>query len=91
MTCAFKLLPSISKPISGFKPIKRRNLLKPSGASPSIAPQRWIWRVPPGVLSNAGCLVVLRARQNKMAASGDEDEVTAQITTDSELREVVFG
>ena len=48
--------------------------------------------MPPGVLSNAGRLVVLRARQNtNMAASGDEDDVAAQIATDSELREVVFG
>lgn len=48
--------------------------------------------MPPGVLSNAGRLVVLRARQNtNTAASGNEDDVTAEITTDSELREVVFG
>lgn len=48
--------------------------------------------MPPGVLSNAGRLVVLRAGQStNMAASGDEDNMAAQITTDSELREVVFG
>lgn len=48
--------------------------------------------MPPGVLSNAGRLVVLRARQNtNVAALGDEDDVTAEITTDGELREVVFG
>lgn len=48
--------------------------------------------MPPGALSNAGRLIVLRAKQNNSAtASGNEDDVTAEITTDSELREVVFG
>ena len=48
--------------------------------------------MPPGVLSNAGRLVVLRARRKtNTATAGDEDDVTAEITTDSELREVVFG
>lgn len=48
--------------------------------------------MPPGVLSNAGRLVVLRARQNtNVGAVGDEDDLAAHITTDSELREVVFG
>lgn len=48
--------------------------------------------MPPGVLSNAGRLVVLRAKQNtNTGAVGDEDDMSAQITTDSELREVVFG
>ena len=48
--------------------------------------------MPPGVLSNAGRLVVLRVRQNTNEGTvGDEDDMAAQITTDSELREVVFG
>ena len=92
-TCAFNILPSIPKAKFGLKLIKRPNPLQPSGASSHIAPPRWVWKVPPGALSNAGRLVVLRGRQsnNPVAASVDEDDVTAGITTDSELREVVFG
>lgn len=92
-TCAFSLLPSIPKAKFGLNLIKRPNPLQTGGAGPPIAPQRWIWKVPPGALSNAGRLVVLRGRQgnNTVAAAVDEDDVTAEITTDGELREVVFG
>lgn len=92
-TCAFNLLPKIPKAKFGLKMIKRPSPLQHSGAGPPIAPQGWIWKVPPGALSNAGRLVVLRGRQsnNSGSASVDEDDVTAEITTDGELREVVFG
>ena len=43
-----------------------------------------IWKVPPGSLSNAGRLVALRASQNG-------NDVRAEITTDQQLRGVVFG
>lgn len=45
--------------------------------------------MPPGVLSNAGRLVVLRTMQS--GSNGPEDDVRALVTTDEQLREVVFG
>ena len=45
-----------------------------------------VWNVPPGSLSNAGRLVVLRASNN-----AGEDDITAVVTTDQQLRGVVFG
>ena len=41
------------------------------------------------MLSNAGRLVVLRAIQN--GNIGSEEDIKAEITTDAQLREVVFG
>ena len=45
-----------------------------------------IWQLPAGTLSNAGRLVVLRK-----PASGEEDDVRAVVSTDQQLRTVVFG
>ena len=45
-----------------------------------------VWKVPPGTLSNAGRLVVLRTVHLRM-----EDDVMAEVTSDEELRSVVFG
>ena len=45
-----------------------------------------VWNVPPGALSNAGRLVVLRKSPN-----GLEDDVKAEVTCDAELRGVIFG
>ena len=64
-----------------------------------------IWPVPPGILSNAGRLVILRHRRNlngnttAAAATnatdgnnGDnDDDIAAQIATDENLRGMVFG
>ncbi len=47
------------------------------------------WNIPPGTLSNAGRLVVLRKSQTGIA--GLEDDVKAEITSDEQLRSVVFG
>jgi hypothetical protein len=89
--CPLNILPSIQKPKFRLKLTKRPHPHKPGG-SPAIEPQRWIWKVPPGTLSNAGRLVVLRATQKDITTtSGDDDDVKAEITTDGELREVVFG
>ena len=44
------------------------------------------WPVTQGTLSNAGKLVVLRVRENT-----PEDSVTAEVTSDEQLRRVVFG
>jgi hypothetical protein len=45
-----------------------------------------VWRVPAAKLSNAGRLVVLRVPRN-----GREDDVSACITTDEQMRSVMFG
>lgn len=41
------------------------------------------------MLSNAGRLVVLREMQNDHG--GPEENIRAELTTDAQLREVVFG
>ena len=46
------------------------------------------WPVPPSPLSNAGKLVVLRIPPGVGAS---DDDVKAELTTDEQLREVVFG
>lgn len=88
------LIPSVTRPRLALKaarkPGKRPNALLTSSVPAKPEPARsWCWRVPPGVLSNAGRLVVLRAKQN--GAAGAEDDVKAELTTDAQLREVVFG
>lgn len=45
-----------------------------------------VWQPPPGTLSNAGQLVVLRR-----TSSGSEDDIRACITNDQQLRTVMFG
>ena len=54
-------------------------------------PEQWVWKwnVPEGTLSNAGRLVVLR--DPPLQASGNQDDVLAELTCDQELRGVVFG
>lgn len=54
--------------------------------------------MPPGPLSNAGRLVVLRIPSGAIGTNPQDpqhvkevDEVTAEITCDEELRTVVFG
>lgn len=88
------LLPSVPRPRlalkAALKPGKRPNPSRTSSAPVKPEPARsWCWRVPPGVLSNAGRLVVLRATQNSNV--GAEDDIKAELTTDAQLREVVFG
>ena len=45
-----------------------------------------VWQPPPGTLSNAGQLVVLRR-----GPSVDEDDIRACATNDQQLRTVMFG
>ena len=52
-------------------------------------PPQYVWSIPPGALSNAGRLVVLRGE--KVTKDNLDDDVKAEITTDQQLREVVFG
>lgn len=92
--CMANLLPPAHRPRlalkAALKPGKRPNASRTSSAP--ARPERarsWCWRVPPGVLSNAGRLVVLRATQNGNVAA--DDDVKAVLTTDAQLREVVFG
>ena len=67
------------------KPWKRIN------GSSAIKPGDFIWEVPPGTLSNAGRLVLLRSDSGTSATAGSEDGIKAQITSDQGLRGVVFG
>lgn len=92
--CMANLLPPAHRPRlalkAALKPGKRPNTSRTSSAPARPEPTRsWCWRVPPGVLSNAGRLVVLRATQKGSAAA--DDDVKAVLTTDAQLREVVFG
>lgn len=70
-----------------LKPCKRKKPQSPGNTPIEPAPV-FTWEVPPGTLSNAGRLVVLRASQTGDAQT---DDVKAEITTDQELRGVVFG
>lgn len=71
-----------------LKPCKRPKPKRATSApaAPVNAP---VWKLPPGTLSNAGRLIVLRGPQN-VGLDGQTD-VKAEITTDQELRTVVFG
>ena len=78
------------------KPCKRKAKPKKAAGRGANAPsantapgQAPVWNVPPGTLSNAGRLIVLR--ENKNSTAGPEDDVKAEITSDQELRGVIFG
>ena len=62
-----------------------------SATVPVVAPTQWNWKwnVPPGTLSNAGRLVALR--EPPIKELGNEEDIIAEVTSDQELREVVFG
>ena len=74
----------------GLKKQEKRPKLPPRPASaPSgeIRPiSNVVWTVPAATLSNAGRIVVLRVPRN-----GGEEDVRACITTDEQMRSVVFG
>lgn len=76
--------------LSSTDPIARASARAP------LAPP--VWKVPPGPLSNAGKLVVLRIPCGAIGEGSQDpqhaheiDEVTAEITCDEQLRTVVFG
>jgi Lipase (class 3) len=68
---------------------KRPKLPKRPATAPAAIDRPFsnmIWRVPPATLSNAGRLVALR-----VPLKGRNEDVKACITTDQQLRGVVFG
>ncbi|MCJ1287030.1 hypothetical protein MMC26_006377 [Xylographa opegraphella] len=83
-SCIGSILPSIPLPQakSRFRPLRRK--LQKVPAAPVAS--RPLWHIPPGSLSNAGRLVVLRG-----GASRREDDMTAVVTSDQQLRGVVYG
>ena len=83
-SCISSMLPSIPQPQPKFK-FRPLRMKRQKVSSDSITP-RPLWHIPPGSLSNAGRLVVLRA-----GASGREDDVAAVVTSDQQLRSVVYG
>ena len=78
-------------PLTGVKPCKRLAIRKRINSAPANTLKDFLWEVPPGTLSNAGRLVVLRGTARAEMAVGEEDNVKAEITCDQELRGVVFG
>ncbi|KAI9702441.1 MAG: hypothetical protein M1836_000921 [Candelina mexicana] len=89
-SCISNLLPSvpsITKPgISNFG-LKLGKRPQPIKAASAPAVPTVVWKVPPATLSNAGRLVLLRMRPGGRV----EDDVQACITSDEQLRGVVFG
>ncbi|KAK3177041.1 hypothetical protein OEA41_008367 [Lepraria neglecta] len=67
----------------------KRPKAKRANSAPAAPTKATTWKVPPGELSNAGRLVVLREPRN--AGAEAQDDVKAEITSDQELRTVVFG
>lgn len=59
--------------------------LQGADLAPKKTPRPQIWPLPIGALSNAGRLVILRT------IGGDEDDIDAKITTDAQLRNLVFA
>ena len=55
------------------------------------APPKWVykWNVPPGTLSNAGRLIILRELNSDRPETADD--IKADITCDQQLRGAVFG
>ncbi|KAI9723345.1 MAG: hypothetical protein M1812_001229 [Candelaria pacifica] len=88
--CMSNLLPSVpnvSKPVMlnlGFKVGKRPKPVK--AASAPVLPAV-VWKVPPAPLCNAGRLVLLRMRPGGRT----DDDVQACITSDEQIRGVVYG
>lgn len=82
---------------TGPKQSKQRTNSLPLPSRPHISRDR-IWEVPPGTLSNAGRLVVLRGPESPPRASTPQtdltkefEEVRAYTVTDEEIRKVIFG
>lgn len=82
--------------IPTFKPRPKPTTSSSAHAVPSI-----VWKVPPSTLSNAGRLVLLRAGSGsgspspagraKTVTDAREEDVSMCVTTDEQLRGVIFG
>jgi hypothetical protein len=65
---------------------------KPPTKSKQPLPLRKLWwEVPTSTLSNAGRLVVLRLPDGPTGAPAKENEVTASLVKDEQLRQIIFG
>lgn len=76
--------PNCSRPKLPDRP---KSAPTPSKTNPK--PTNVTWEVPPSTLSNAGKLVALRLPYDREATT--EDDVRAYITSDEQMRKVVFG
>ena len=71
---------------------RRASAPRDMGLQRTMTSHDFVWEVPPGTLSNAGRLVVLRGSGNgEDAKEAREDDVKALVTSDADLRSVVFG
>lgn len=77
------------KPDLGRPKLPDRPKTAPAPTKSHPQPSNIVWEVPPATLCNAGRLVVLRLPYNNGAES--EEDVRACITSDEQLRKVVFG
>ena len=77
--------------IPKIKPLKRPKPKSSASAPQVITSADFVWEVPPGTLSNGGRLVLLRGKGGQDAETAREDDIKAEITSDYELRGVVFG
>ncbi|KAI9815503.1 MAG: hypothetical protein M1827_002637 [Pycnora praestabilis] len=89
--------PKACKPLLPFNPMKRPKPLRATSA-PAAPLSPIIWKVPPSTLSNAGRLVLLRGSGPPSTKEGQqhqqqqqEADVRACVTSDEQLRGVVFG
>ena len=73
------------------KPNLRIKPKKAVSAPQILTSKDYVWEVPPGTLSNAGRLVVLRGHVGQDASTAADEDVKAQVTCDQDLRSVVFG
>jgi Lipase (class 3) len=80
---------NLSSGFWNYKSNKRPKLPQRPATAPAAIDRPFsnmVWRVPPATLCNAGRLVLLQVPSN-----GRNEDVRARITTDEQLRGVVFG
>lgn len=82
---AIVLQSSSFKPKSQTQERARPPSVQRADSAPKKPPRPKIWPLPIGALSNAGRLVILRT------IGGDEDDIDAKLTTDAQLRSMVFA
>lgn len=100
------LTPPPSPPVKHSKPKEKRSKSTLASktsktsvkASTQPKPPKPVWKVPPGTLSNAGRLVVLRSGNPHAKVKGKKtveerlnEGVIAQVTNDEQLRGIIWG